>query len=109
MDLTAISSINNYAKQLSQQTQWKLKQESGDVSDHKKTLKDWLERTETARDKNDFSPAARPGADQGQEDKDDTRLRTIMYRVYAGKKLSSQDEQYLLQKDPLSYKPHEIH
>ncbi len=101
MDLASIGFINDYTKHLAQQVQWQLKQQGFSKTGQEKAVREQQSHAGRETDQSDF-PAVQD-SQSGQEDQDDSRLRTILYRVYAGKKLSSQDQQYLLQKDPLTY------
>ena len=81
-----IGSLNQYTKNLKMQTQFQLKQRSGDLLSHK-TLEEWL------------------GEDEAKEvggGGDDT-LRTIHQKLFASQKLTPEERRYLEAKDPETY------
>ena len=42
MSLSIMGSVNTYTKTMKLQTQWNLKQQSGDYTSHKKSLDEWI-------------------------------------------------------------------
>lgn len=90
MDIFSIGSMNTYTKNLKMQTQWQLKQQSGDLTSHKKSLDEWLSASQTP-------------ASYGQAEHGDSQLRSIQQKLFAGKKLTAEERQYLKAKDPQTY------
>lgn len=90
MDFFSIGSMNTYTKNLKMQTQWQLKQQSGDLTSHKKSLDEWLSASQTP-------------ASYGQAESGDSQLRSIQQKLFAGKKLTAEERQYLKAKDPQTY------
>ena len=90
MEFMWIGSVNQYAKVLARQTQWKLKKQSGDFTGHKKSLQDYVSFTRAS----DLLPDA---------DERDDRLSAIVTKAQAGKKLSRDEWEYLRVKAPEMY------
>lgn len=91
MNLTSLTSLNQYVKTLKLQTVWNLKQEQGAYGAQGKRLEDWLQ-TPTA---------SAPGRASGEQE--DTKLTTIQMKVYNGKTLTQKELDYLREKDPETY------
>ena len=81
-----IGSLNTYTKNLKLQSQWELKQRSGDYSGHK-TLEEWLGDTQS----------------EEKHDGSDDALRAIHRKLEAGGKLTPDERRYLQVKDPEAY------
>jgi len=78
------------------QTQWNLKQKSGDYTSHKKSLSEWLDTSQQALKK---SLAGTSDNDEETQKK----LSSIMQKIYAGAKLTTKEKQYLKAKNPQAY------
>ncbi|MBR1659221.1 MAG: hypothetical protein IJ705_02760 [Oscillospiraceae bacterium] len=91
MDFSWIGSVNQYAKTMARQTQWKLKKQSGDLQSHQKGLGDFL-----------GVRRASSGLLPDQEEQDG-KLSAIMTKAEAGKKLSQEEWDYLRVKNPQLY------
>ena len=92
MDITAIGSASSYSQQLQMQTQWKLKQQSGDMSGHQQSLKDYLTANSNATETEESGTAS----DAGQ-------IASIKAKISAGQKLSAKEKEILKSEDPATY------
>lgn len=90
MSITMMGTIGAYTKTLRLQTQWKLKQQSGDLSGHKKSLDEYLQSTQADRS-------------AAHDEETQERLRSIHAKLDAGTKLTIREREYLKAKDPQSY------
>lgn len=99
MSLSIMGSVNSYTKTMKLQTQWNLKQQSGDYTSHKKSLEDWISSAQETLKK------SRSSLYGGQDDDEEgnKKLNNIMLKVYAGKKLTQKERQYLQAKNPQAY------
>jgi len=80
MNFVTAGTLHNYTKAMSMQLRWKLKERSGNVSAHPDSLES-------------VQPAV--GADD--------KLKEVMEKVYAGRKLSREEKAYLKEKSPELY------
>ena len=94
MDLTGIGSLGMYTKSLRLKTQWDLKKSSGDVNSHD-SLNDMLKKTQTAAL---YQSQIDEANAQGED-----RMQTIMGKLNAGKKLTTEEKQYLQARNPQLY------
>lgn len=90
-----MGTIGAYTKTMKLQMQWDMKKESGNVTDHKKSMDEWLESSRADTKDTTNTPQTGGGSDN--------RLRTIQAKVDAGKKLTSEERAYLKEKDPETY------
>lgn len=95
MPVSMMGTIGAYAKSQKLQMQWEMKKQSGNVTDHKKSMDEWLESSRA--DTKDTADAPRMGGGS------DNRLRTIQAKVDGGKKLTAEERAYLKEKDPETY------
>ena len=58
MSLSIMGSVNTYTKTMKLQTQWNLKQQSGDYTSHKKSLDEWIRRTMCPATKRKYAAAS---------------------------------------------------
>lgn len=93
MDISTITSVNQYLKTFRLKTQVKLRQESGDMTSHKKTLDEWI------------SSQTRSVYELYRQDmqENDSQLQTIYTKLSCGKKLTSEEKSYLKAKNPMAY------
>ena len=96
MNLTIMGSVNSYTKTMKLQTQWQIKQKNGDYNSHKKTLEEWVNTTRQALKKGQL------GIDDDEE-KSQQKMRSIMNKLYNGKKLTDEERRYLRIKNPQAY------
>ncbi|MBR1496874.1 MAG: hypothetical protein IJ617_04550 [Oscillospiraceae bacterium] len=89
MDFSTIGSINQYAKGAALKMRWELKQKSGDVTSHNKSLSDFL--------------SVGGPTPQTLQDSDDVKLQQITSKVNAGTKLTKKEMEYLKEKNPRLY------
>ncbi|MBR1659554.1 MAG: hypothetical protein IJ705_04485, partial [Oscillospiraceae bacterium] len=89
MDFSTIGSINQYAKGAALRLRWEIKKQSGDVTGHSKSLNNL--------------PGTANAADGEKEHTNDDKLSEIMQKVYAGRKLSPEELEYLQAKSPELY------
>ena len=91
MSLSIMGSVNTYTKTMKLQTQWNLKQQSGDYTSHKKSLDEWISTAQETLKK------SRRGLYGNQDDDEEgnKKLNNIMQKIYAGKKLTQKERQYL--------------
>ena len=92
MDLMSIGSLNSYLKNLKLQSQWTLKQQSGDYGAKGKSLEEWL----------DGSLSQSQEAAYGE--RGDKALRKIHQKLEAGGRLTQKEREYLQKHDPESYR-----
>lgn len=99
MSLSIMGSVNTYTKTMKLQTQWNLKQQSGDYTSHKKSLDEWISTAQETLKK------SRRGLYGNQDDDEEgnKKLNNIMQKIYAGKKLTQKERQYLQAKNPQAY------
>ena len=92
MAVSMMGTMGAYTRNMRLRMQWTLKQRSGDITGHKKSLDEWLQASRTfARDPG--------GTDEASQD----YLRSIHTKLDAGKKLTSEERAYLKAKDPQTY------
>lgn len=94
MDFSTITSVNSYLKTTKLKTQVKLREESGDMTSHKKSLDEWI----SSQTSSSSSAAAEASASSG-----DTQMQTIQTKLSGGKKLTAEEKAYLKEKDPVAY------
>lgn len=89
MNVFGIGSVNMYAKSLKLEASWQMKKDSGDYTAHIQSLDQWLGSSSIG----------------GQETKEQTckKVQSIQLKLYSGKKLSSQEMEYLRKNDPQAY------
>ena len=92
MDLLSVGNLNTHLKNLKLQTQWMLKQKSGNDTAKGKSLEEWLDGTQQQRE-------ASAVGEQG-----DKTLREIHQKLYAGGKLTAKERDYLQEHDPEAYR-----
>lgn len=90
MDLLTVGSISQYTRTAALKTQWKLKKQSGDLTGHGKSLRDYVSFTKAS----DLLP------DTEEQDK---KLSAIVSKAEAGKKLTEDEWDYLKAKAPELY------
>ena len=95
MDFMTAGTLQGYTKTLALQTRWNLKRSSGDVNAHTKSLGGMLAKTPAAA-------TAQQQIDEQRENGSD-KLKDIMEKVYAGKKLTRDEKEYLKAKNPAAY------
>ena len=100
MSLSIMGSVNTYTKTMKLQTQWNLKQQSGDYTSHKKSLDEWLS---TAQETLKKSRSSLYGNQDDDDEQSKKKLNNIMQKIYAGKKLTQKERQYLQAKNPQAY------
>lgn len=91
MNVTMLSSVNQYIKTLKLKTTWNLKRERGDFTARGKKLEDWL------------TPSATFAAGEGHRDEGQSKLQAIQMKVYNGKTLTQKEKEYLKEHDPETY------
>ncbi len=96
MSISIMGSVNSYTKTLKLQTQWNLKQKSGDYNSHKKSLEEWLDTSQQALKRG--LTGNNPDDEEGKK-----KLNNIMQKIYAGAKLTSKEKEYLKAKNPQAY------
>lgn len=99
MDLLSIGSLNTYLKNFKLQTQWAMKQQTGNYSAKGKTLDEWLDST---MKKTQEAAGVQAQVDAQRESGDDT-LRQIHAKLDAGGKLTPKEREYLQKNDPEAY------
>ena len=90
MNFLQMGSVTQYARNLAQKTQWKLKKQNADFRSRGKSLRDYV------------SLSGRSGLTPEEEERDD-RLSAILSKAQAGKKLSPEEWEYLREKSPQMY------
>ena len=95
MDFMTVGTLQGYTKTLALQTRWNLKRFGGETNAHTKSLGDILTKTPEAA-------AAQRQIDEQRESGAD-KLKDIMEKVYAGKKLTRDEKEYLKAKNPAAY------
>lgn len=98
MDLMRIGTLGAYMKNMEKAIMWQLKQESGDLTSHKKSLDEWLEQTAWKVDS-----ASSLGGAGSEKDKDSMEVQMIYYKVQNGKSLTAEEKEYLRANDPEVY------
>lgn len=99
MDFSGIGNVNAYLKNLKMQTQWNLKQQTGNYSAKGKSLDQWLE---SPMKKTAEATQVQAQVDAQRENGDD-KLREILQKLEAGGKLTREEREYLQAKDPQAY------
>lgn len=98
MPINMMGTIGAYAKTQKLKMQWDMKKQSRNVTDHKKSMDEWLESSRAdTKDTTDTTNTPQMGGNS------DNRLRTIQTKVDAGKKLTAGERAYLKEKDPETY------
>ena len=93
--LTGIGTMGSFMQTEKLKTQWKLKKQSGDLSSHA-ALKDLMAPAPQAA-------VLRQQQEEAGADTDGKRMREIMEKVTAGKKLSGEEMDYLKTRDPATW------
>ena len=91
MDLLSIGNLNSYIKNLKLQSQWTLKQQTGQYDAKGKSLEDWL----------DGSP--RQAQETAYGERGDKTLKKIHQKLEAGGRLTQKEREYLQKHDPEAY------
>ena len=94
MDLLSVGNLNHYIKTLKFQTQWTLKQQSGNYEAKGGSLEEWL----------DSSLSRTQEAEDVSQDHGDDTLRKIHQKLEAGGKLTLKERDYLQDHDPEAYR-----
>lgn len=84
MDFSTIGNINIYTKNLKLRTMWDMKKRSGNVNAHQDTGSNWM-------------------MEELERQKENDKLSRITNKVLNGKKLTSEERDYLRAKDPQAY------
>lgn len=92
MDLMSIQNLNGYIKNLKLQSQWSLKQQTGQYNAKGTTLEEWLGDTQSQ------TQETAPG------DRGDDTLRKIHQKLDVGGKLTQKERDYLQDHDPEAYR-----
>ena len=92
MDFMSIQNLNGYIKNLKLQSQWALKQQTGQYNAKGTTLEDWLEDSQ-------LQPEESAPGDRGDE-----TLRKIHQKLDVGGKLTQKERDYLQEHDPEAYR-----
>ena len=92
MNLLSIGNLNSYIKNLKLQSQWTLKQQTGQYDAKGKSLEDWL----------DGSP--RQTRETAYGERGDKTLKKIHQKLEAGGRLTQKEREYLQKHDPESYR-----
>lgn len=95
MSLLRIGTLGAHMKNMEKAAMWDLKQKSGDLTSHKKTLDEWLEATRQ-------DPVISEQI-EAQKKQDDPDVQAIYYKVQMGKKLTAEEMKYLQANDPETY------
>lgn len=99
MDFSGIGNFNTYLKNLKMQTQWNLKQQTGNYSAKGKSLDQWLD---SPMKKTAEASQVQAQVD-AQRENGDEKLREIHQKLEAGGKLTRAEREYLQTKDPQTY------
>ena len=91
MNLLSIGNLNSYIKNLKLQSQWTLKQQTGQYDAKGKSLEDWL----------DGSP--RQAQETAYGERGDKTLKKIHQKLEAGGRLTQKEREYLQKHDPEAY------
>ncbi len=94
MDLLSIGNMNRYIKNLKLQSQWTLKQQTGNYNAKGDSLEDWL----------DSSLRQAQEADASSGEHGDDTLRKIHQKLEAGGELTLKERDYLREHDPEAYR-----
>ena len=94
MDMLSVGSLNQYIKGLKLQTQWTLKQQTGNYGAKGGSMEEWL----------DGSPSQAQELWDAGQDHGDSRLREIHQKLEAGGKLTPKERDYLQAHDPEAYR-----
>lgn len=92
MDLLSIGNLGGYIKNLKLQSQWTLKQQTGDYTAKGKSLEDWLDSSQVQ------------SSEEMVGDRGDDTLRKIHQKLEAGGKLTHKEREYLQAHDPEAYR-----
>ncbi len=84
MDFSTIGNINAYTKNLKLRTMWDMKKRSGNVTAHQDTGKNWI-------------------MEDLERQRENEKLSRITSKVLNGKKLTSEEREYLRSKNPQAY------
>ncbi|MGI6255474.1 MAG: hypothetical protein ACOYJZ_07545 [Acutalibacter sp.] len=99
MDLLSIGNLSTYMKNVKLQTQWDLKQRTGNYTAKGKSLDEWLD---SSLKQNQEAAGVQAQVDAQRENGDD-KLREIHQKLEAGSKLTREEREYLQAKDPQAY------
>ena len=92
MDFMSIQNLNGYIKNLKLQSQWSLKQQTGQYNAKGTTLEEWL------------GDSQRQTQETAPEDHGDDTLRKIHQKLDVGGKLTQKERDYLQEHDPEAYR-----
>ncbi len=84
MDFSTIGNINAYTKNLKLRTMWDMKKRSGNVTAHQDTGKNWI-------------------MEDLERQRENEKLSRITNKILNGKKLTSEEREYLRSKNPQAY------
>lgn len=99
MNLLSIGNLSTYMKNVKLQTQWDLKQQTGNYAAKGKNLDEWLD---SSLKQNAEAAGVQAQVDAQRENGDD-KLREIKQKMELGGKLTPEEREYLQAKDPQSY------
>ena len=99
MDWMSVGNLNTALKNLKLQTQWDLKQQTGNYTAKGKSLDQWLD---SSLKQNAEAAGVQAQVDAQRENGDD-KLQEILQKVEAGTKLTREEREYLQAKDPQAY------
>ena len=99
MNLLSIGNLSTYMKNVKLQTQWDLKQQTGNYTAKGKNLDEWLD---SSLKQNAEAAGVQAQVDAQRENGDD-KLREIKQKMELGGKLTPEEREYLQAKDPQSY------
>ena len=92
MDFMSIQNLNGYIKNLKLQSQWSLKQQTGQYNAKGTTLEEWL------------GDSQRQTQETASGDHGDDTLRKIHQKLDVGGKLTQKERDYLREHDPEAYR-----
>lgn len=97
MEFAYLSSINSYIKNGEMQKKWNMKKSTNNfAADGTMSIDEWIKKQTEKADS--FS------LNDDNINKSDERLNDIHNKLYCGKKLTLDEEQYLQKKDPMAYR-----
>lgn len=97
MEFAYLGSINSYIKNGEMQKKWNMKKSTNNfAADGTLSIGEWIKKQTEKTDS--FS------LNDDNTDKSDERLNDIHNKLYCGKKLTLDEEQYLQKKDPIAYR-----
>lgn len=97
MEFAYLGSINSYIKNGEMQKKWNMKKSTNNfAADGTMSIDEWIKKQTEKADS--FS------LNDDNTNKSDERLNDIHNKLYCGKKLTLDEEQYLQKKDPMAYR-----